>query len=1074
MNMTGLLSKWLKLYREEIGLFFVSAGLLFLIRSSNVLFDNYAETAFLKRFGVQYLPIVTAVVSLSTFFVMGFMSGWMLKVNSSRLLIQVLLFCGISVGMLRFVVLLDYRLLYPLLYVLKAQYEVILGVLFWNLANDLFDTRQSKRIFPLITSGGLLGGITGSFLTPTLAKLFTIDNLMVVYFFTTGAAAALTSRVDKLYPSSLVKRKDNKKRGHAFLDQFRKVLPVIRDSRLAQILIVLTLVANLVIPIMNYQFNFAVDQSYAKERGMIDFFGYFKGVQNIIGLAISLFAGRVYARFGLPVAMMFHPFNYMIAFAALLFRFDLLSAMYARLSTASIRNSINMPAMAVLQGLFPPSYRALIRPFLRGTVVRVGVLLGSGLILVMQKVGPPRYLSIAGMALVSVWIVTTFILKRSYSHILGDLLSKSMLDLSALREKDILLLGRTETFRMALIKTFMTSHGGDAVWYGKALKIAGVEELDQYILEKLEKENDQTKLALLPLLSPRVGRRAADTFLKLANPAKPELMIAFARTAKRVCEDVEPTEWQELFERAKVPEVKAYGLTGLAGRTSIDHVSVVLQWLGSENLPERRAGVIAAGEVGDARCMEKLQEMVNRETDPSILALVLRSLHKAGLRDLNEMALSHLTSSSESVRLAALELYEISSDSEARRVISLLGDPSERVRNEAISKLKETRYMIGSLLQEALLVPDRRVREGVFAVAESLKITDTQVMDFARNQLALAYSHVAECEALEAIEECQGRNLLLQHLNEKKEIFVDNVVGVLALTDPSGMMRKIRRSLRSADARLRANGLESLEATLHRSLSKMILPLLERSSWGACLDQGRKYFDLPHFSGKPEALLRHLLESPDGVSQLLALDLLFHPQDSSMVGRSATEADGMAKQLLLRLGFRSDDHERGLAGVHQGVEVMNMLSQSPLFKDLPVQELARLAPIAKKQRYDQNDEVVGSGGVREGVSLIIKGQVSVQDENHPSSVLTLQQGDNLGLTTLFTSLTRTLIVRAKTDVLLLTMDKGDFMSLLAQYPAIALQMCKVMSARIRSLHALIEKESTHAFLDRVSPASSGV
>lgn len=1061
MKSSDLAARWLKLNRDEIELFFISAGLLFLVRTSNILFDNYAETAFLKRFGVQYLPIVTAVISVSTFFVMGFLSGWMLKVNSSRLLTWVLLFCGISVGALRFAVLMNYGLIYPLLYVLKAQYEVILGVLFWNLANDLFDTRQSKRIFPLITSGGLLGGITGSFLTPAVAKLISIDNLMVVYFATTCSAALLTSRLDKSYPASLMKRKEKKGKGHAFLGQFRRALPVIRESRLAQVLIVLTLVPNLVIPIMNYQFNYAVDQAFAREGGMIGFFGYFKGAQNMIALAISLFAGRVYSRFGLPVALMFHPFNYMLAFAALLLRFDLFSAMYARLSTASLRNSINMPAMAVVQGLFPPSYRTLMRPFLRGVVVRVGVLAGSGLILVMQGLGHPRYLSIAGLAVVSVWIVTTFILKRSYSKILGDLLSKSMLDLSALSEKDVRLLVRTETFRTRLVQAFVASHGKDAPWIGQVLLTAGIRELDEHVLEKLEKEDDETKLALLPLLSPRAGRRAMDTFLKLADPAKPDLMIAFARTAKRACEDMDPAQLQEVFERATVPEVKAYALAGLAGKTPVDHVGVILQWLRSGSLPERRAGVIAAGEVEDAQCVEKLQEMVRQETDPSILALILRSLHKAAPRDSNEMAFSHLASSSESVRLAALESCGVHGESEARRVVSLLGDPSQRVRNAAIDKLRETPHEIGSVLQDALLVPNRWVREGVFAVAASLKITDAQVLRFARNQLALAYRHAAACQSLEAIGECHGRDLLLRHLNDKMAACADNVLRVLALRDSSGMTRKIWRAMRSPDKKLRANGLETLESTLDRSLSKMMLPLLERSSWAVCIEQGRKHFDVPRFDGEPGALLHHLVESQDEVTQLLALDLLFHPADPSMGRGSAGAlakydehvAVGMAKRLSVHLGFKPDAHEAGLDGIHRMIEKMGVLSQSPLFKDLPVHELAGLAPIAKEQIYEQGDEIMGAGW--EGMSLIIKGELTVEEESHPSNPLTVKSGDSLGLATLFTALPPTLIVRAKTDAVLLVMEKGDFMGILEQYSAISLQMCKVMSARIRSLHAMM-------------------
>jgi len=57
--MRKLLGRWLKVYGDEIGLFLWSALLLFLIRNSTILFNNFAETAFLKRYGVAYLPIVS-------------------------------------------------------------------------------------------------------------------------------------------------------------------------------------------------------------------------------------------------------------------------------------------------------------------------------------------------------------------------------------------------------------------------------------------------------------------------------------------------------------------------------------------------------------------------------------------------------------------------------------------------------------------------------------------------------------------------------------------------------------------------------------------------------------------------------------------------------------------------------------------------------------------------------------------------------------------------------------------------------------------------------------------------------
>jgi ATP/ADP translocase len=168
MNLTDYLGKWFKIYRDEIGLFSWSVLLLFQIRSSNILLNNFTETAFLKRFGVEYLPYINVVNSITTFVIMGFLTGLMIRLPGSRLLTSTLMFCGSTVAILRFVILLDFDLLYPFLYVLKTQYAIVLGLIFANLTNDLFNTRQSKRIFPLISAGGIVGTIIGSFMTPLI------------------------------------------------------------------------------------------------------------------------------------------------------------------------------------------------------------------------------------------------------------------------------------------------------------------------------------------------------------------------------------------------------------------------------------------------------------------------------------------------------------------------------------------------------------------------------------------------------------------------------------------------------------------------------------------------------------------------------------------------------------------------------------------------------------------------------------------------------------------------------------------------------------------------------------------
>ncbi len=425
--MKTLLFRWLKIYEEESSLFIWSALLLFFINAAMILLNNYAETTFLKRFGVEYLPIITAVNAIVTFVLLSGIGGHLSRIRSDKVVAGTLVLSAGLIGLMRFIVPFEFSLIYPILYILKTQFMVLMAFLFWNMANDLFSARQSKRLFPLITTGGILGGILGSFATPMLIRFTQADNLLLIFPLVAILGAVCSLRLGKAVPGTLLQEEPKPgEKKLTMLDELRKVRPLIKTSTLAQVLLVLSLLPNIVIPILNYQFSFVVDQTFSTEAGMLDFYSYFRGAQDIIALVLSLFVGRIYGRFGLPVALMFHPLNYLIAFTAYMCQFNIFSAVYGGTSVSVIRRTINTPATSALFGLLLPKDRAILRPFLRGTVVRVGILFGSGLLLVANEVIQPRYLSLFAIGFCALWLGSTLFLKREYSAILISLVQKSL------------------------------------------------------------------------------------------------------------------------------------------------------------------------------------------------------------------------------------------------------------------------------------------------------------------------------------------------------------------------------------------------------------------------------------------------------------------------------------------------------------------------------------------------------------------------------------------------------------------------------------------------------------------------
>ncbi|MFU8768209.1 MAG: Npt1/Npt2 family nucleotide transporter, partial [Desulfotignum sp.] len=518
------LLRLINLYEEEISLFLWTAALLFIIRSSGIILNNYAETAFLKRYGVEFLPLVNMLNAVATFFITGFLAVFLSRTSGARLLFYIFIFSGAIVTAIRLLIPLGIDLLYPLLFMLKSQFELFQAMLFWNMCNDLFNMRQSKRLFPLLTAGGVIGLILGSFGTPYFARLFSLDNLLYLYLITTIVGAAMIQAMGRSYGSLIYTEKTGRSalKKPPMMEEIKRVYPLVKDSILVKIVLVLTFMPNVVIPIMNYQFNYAVNDQFASETAMIQFFGYFRGALNIVSLFILLFVGRIYGRWGLPVALMFHPFNYMLAFIAFLLRFDVFSAMYARMSTTIIRTTINMPANGILIGLFPESYRNMIRPFIRGTVVRIALFTGSTLILLSTPLFHPRYLTLVALPFMVAWVAAPFVLKANYSRILRDLISKNMLDIKSMDQKELSQIFNQEKTLSDLENSFLAARGKDALWYAGLLKNFSATRLDQLILKNLNDQDEATQVALIKMLTTESEPQAVPELLVLLSPERPE------------------------------------------------------------------------------------------------------------------------------------------------------------------------------------------------------------------------------------------------------------------------------------------------------------------------------------------------------------------------------------------------------------------------------------------------------------------------------------------------------------------------------------------------------------------------
>jgi HEAT repeat protein len=906
--MLKIIGKWLNVYEDEIRLFLWTFFLYFLVTGSNVILNNYAETAFLKRYGVEYLPIVYMLNSIALFIIMGALTGIMVRVPGARILSYLFVFCGVSVAGIRFLIPFNIDLIYPVLFMLKAQYEALLGLLFWNLANDLFNTRQSKRLFSLITAGGVIGSIIGSFGTPFLAKAITLDNLLLFYLAITLVGAMLVKRMGKEYPTLLFSDKKNKKSKtrRNLITEFKNILPLMKESSLIKILILLTFLPNIIIPILNYQFNYAVNAQFATESGLIQFFGYFRGFLNIGSLIILLFVGRIYGRWGLPVALMFHPANYIFAFLAFLLKFDIFSAVYARVSTMILRTTINNPARNILMGLIPDSLRSVLRPFLRGTVVRVGLLLGSGMILISEKFFNPRYLSIVAIPFAVAWLAAAFALKRGYPKILLDLVSKDMLDLKALGETDMEQVFSGKEINSQLLQAFLDSRGNRSLWYARLLKTLGIKDLDRHLLIALGDQDDRTRIGLVNLLSPKSGKKAASLLMDLAKSEKnQDLTLAALQATNRLDTEFSVMFDYDYFTQHHHPEIRAHALIGLYRREPDEYRPIIQSYLQADAMKDRQTAVIAAGGSGDKIFIDSLKEMLTSEDNEPLVPDILIGLRNLEVPDLNDLVYPFLSHHTSRVRLAALSAIDIDNDELLKTVILMMGDTNGDIFQLAQKKIESASYLNTQLLVESLTIPNSRIRKAIFNLLESLGVKDIDVFRFARKQLRESYQCLSDSLSLEAFPESDSRNLLINHFNHKKLLNIENILRILALQDSSGQMKIIYRGIFSSDSRKRANAMEALENMMDKRLFKEIVPLMESSSPQESLNFGGKFFTLDRLDSGENAFTTRLLTDKDWVTVALTLDMIRDHQpgwiDSHLIFDFTNSENSFIRQSALKM-----------------------------------------------------------------------------------------------------------------------------------------------------------------------------
>ncbi|MGV7225143.1 MAG: cyclic nucleotide-binding domain-containing protein [Nitrospinales bacterium] len=412
--------------------------------------------------------------------------------------------------------------------------------------------------------------------------------------------------------------------------------------------------------------------------------------------------------------------------------------------------------------------------------------------------------------------------------------------------------------------------------------------------------------------------------------------------------------------------------------------------------------------------------------------------------------------------------YEISDDDSLRIAINLLGDINGEIKTIAKNQILETPYHNGQLLIESLSIPKKKVREHIFEILKTLNITGLDYFQFAKSRIKESYRRVAESETLSLLKENQTNILLIDHINQQKDLEVENVLRVLALMDQSDQLKYVLRGIFSTDNRQKANSLEAMNNSLDHSLSKIIVPLVDNSPPSQKLAKGRKYLNISMPIKDVDSLLLQLASRDDWVTSVLALNIIEKQHvDIARNGnlqKLLNSKNSNVQQVVQRMVNDKIPSERKEFGMVSEMDITGkimLMKQIYIFEGLTVGELAAVASVTEEANYNPGNTVVKEGDTGDTMYMIINGEVSVLINNENDKNIEIDRmdtGDFFGEMAFFRDAKRSATIRVEQDSRVLVIHKHEFNEIVREYPQIALKICKVLSDRIHHLHKKVRAQ----------------
>ncbi|TAE31441.1 MAG: Crp/Fnr family transcriptional regulator [Cytophagales bacterium] len=902
---------------------------------------------------------------------------------------------------------------------------------FWAISALVFDVRQSKRLFSVISSGDLPAKALGAVLAALIHGHSTLLVLLMVAFAFFGAAlyvTALTIRLHDVHAPHAPARPTRRPQDR-WVGQFFGGSELIRAVCLSLIPVAMVAAG------IEYEFFINVKHKVHHQAAVMTYLGYVLALTYLVAMIVKLLASRrTLERFGILNTLRLLPWatlGWVLLYGFVATRPDdenmqmlFLCGLY--LVFEVVRRALFDPVLLVLFQPLPAGQRLKGHTLAKGMFEPLGMgIAGVLLFLLGEQTINADWMLLAGIGLTSLTLIP--LLGSTYRHYL-------------------------HTLQDALGRRFIAAH--DLVLPAEATAVIA-RELDNPRPERVLAALDYLPAdhpALLtdratPLLHHTDVRVRART-LEIATDRA--IALPAANLTERVLNDPDPTVRQQAAQLLATQSKDAlqtgllstsdravrqgaiigfYGHTSgrapalaslnalMQGQNSTDQ-KVVLACIEALRLTDRGAYVQSALRSSDASVVSAALGAGSVQTDPAIWPQLVSFLTD---RQHGRTAVRALAGVGDAV-LPALPMPLSATDNPLllRRTIAVVDrirsgvGPREAGQGRAaqtwlLDMLPHTPVPMRAALLKSLTA--YTVSDGTEHLYEQLVTEDLQLAQRLLHGQAKVASNTLMAEAVQyEIDGLVDRLLLLMMgLHDKETV------------------NSVRQSLDHQAQERRANSLELLENLIPRPVYGTLLALTD---------------DLP--LAERVALADSSVGPFDGSTDLITF-IRQHGQTrftpwTVLVAQQTTAQQPNATAPM--------NHAPAHPSPSSDIERVLVLRNSSLFATTPANVLSTIAPIMKETRHAEGDVLVQKGEIGTFMFIIQQGEVGVFDGDR--QLATLREGDVVGELSLLDAEPRSATVVALSDMVLFRIDQADFYDLMEERDEIMQNIIRMLCGRIRA------------------------